>query len=161
VRKATIDLIDAIALWQETFTKPLRPRLLECDYIIDRMITHIDFVNATALRKMFNFQIFRGNILLLPFPNLFANIPVKVPLATAIQIEQFASPPENVIVRCYQFLINCLPEAVYKKQLVSLEKVPSHLLFLLSCAAVVPSAAITTTSLSLIHFHCCICAFSG
>jgi hypothetical protein len=68
VRESTINLLLAISVWQETFTKPIRPQLMDCDYIVDRIVNHIDFVNSSHVRKMLNFQILRGNVLLLPFP---------------------------------------------------------------------------------------------
>ena len=54
VRKLTFDLIKAIRGWQKGFTRLRRPNLMEKDYMID-MVTAIDFVNMTTLRKKFNF----------------------------------------------------------------------------------------------------------
>lgn len=122
VRRATMNLIYAISLWQETFTKPIRPKILEVDYIIERMIKHIDFINASPLRKLFNFQFFRGNVLLIPYPNLFSNVPVKVSTKLAVQIQYFAAPPEDELIRCYQFLVNCLPDNIFKQNVVSIQK---------------------------------------
>jgi hypothetical protein len=78
VRNSTIKLIKAISVWQESFTKPIRPRLMECDYIVDKMIKYVDIINGTKVKRTFNFQFLRGNVLLLPFPNPKTIAPLKV-----------------------------------------------------------------------------------
>lgn len=122
IRASTIDLIRAISVWQESFTKPLRPQLMECDYIIVKMIKCMDIINGTKLRRTFNFQFLRGNALLLPFPNPKTIQPIKVSAALGEQIHMFANPNEEDLIFCYQFLINCLPDDIYANRLVSLNK---------------------------------------
>ncbi len=122
IRTSTIELIKAISIWQESFTKPIRPQLMECDYIIAKMIKYIDIVNGSKLKRTFNFQFFRGNALLLPFPNPKTIQPIKVSPALGEQIHAFANPNEEEITFCYQFLINCLPDDIYANRLVSINK---------------------------------------
>lgn len=122
IRASTIDLIRAISVWQESFTKPLRPQLMECDYIVMKMIKHMDILNGTKLRRTFNFQFLRGNTLLLPFPNPKTIQPIKVSSALGEQIHMFANPNEEDLIFCYQFLINCLPDDIYANRLASLNK---------------------------------------
>ena len=137
VRQATVELLFAISKWQETFTKPIRPQIMECDYIIERIIKHIDFVNSSHVRKLFHFQILRGNALLLPFPkNDLSNIiksggkidnieQLVIAVSSqeiANELSKFMSPDENVVIKCYQILINCLPDEVFSKVLVPLDR---------------------------------------
>eukprot|EP01037_Dinobryon_pediforme_P036968 gene36968-44183_t len=61
LREVTMRLIKAIRAWQDSFTRPVRPTIYNCDYIIDRMIKHVDFINGSKVRKIFNFQFYRGN----------------------------------------------------------------------------------------------------
>lgn len=123
IRLTTIALIKASSVWQESFTSPIRTTIYECDYIIDRVIKHIDFINALShLRKIFNFQFFRGNPLLLPFPSLVHSEPISVQASLYDELQKFANPNEEDVVFVYQFLINSLPESVYSEVLVPLEK---------------------------------------
>eukprot|EP01032_Pedospumella_encystans_P003504 gene3504-4140_t len=122
VRDATVDLIRSISVWQESFTSPIRPRILDCDYIIDRMIYHIDFINSTKLKRVFNFQFYRGNVLLLPYPNPKSAEPVRITSALAVELKKFAAPPEETVIFCYQFLINCLPDDIYKDKVAPLRR---------------------------------------
>jgi hypothetical protein len=122
VREATVDIIRSISVWQESFTKPLRPRLLDCDYVVDRLLYHIDFINATNLKRIFNFQFYRGNFLLLPYPNPKTVDPVRISTALGREIRAFAAPPEEAVLCCYQFMINCLPEAVYQDKVAPLKR---------------------------------------
>lgn len=122
VRDATVELIRSISVWQESFTTPIRPRILDCDYIIDRMIYHIDFINSTKLKRVFNFQFYRGNVLLLPYPNPKSAEPVRVNSALGVELKKFAAPSEETVVFCYQFLINCLPDDVYRDKVAPLRR---------------------------------------
>jgi hypothetical protein len=122
VRDVTIRLLKAIASWQNSFTKPLRPTLLQCDYMVAKMVKKMDFVDSSKIRTIFNFQFFRGNALLLPFPTLRDGSPIQVGQALSKEIRKFSSPPEADIIAGYQVLINSLPDDVYKGRLVSLEK---------------------------------------
>eukprot|EP01031_Cornospumella_fuschlensis_P039878 gene39878-48558_t len=122
VRDVTIQLLKAIAAWQMSFTRPIRPNLLQCDYMVEKVVKHIDFINASKIRKIFNFQFLRGNALLLPFPNLRNDTPIKVGQALGKEIKKFSNPVEADVVAAYQVLLNSLPDEVYKEQLVSIEK---------------------------------------
>mmetsp|Transcript_11300 Transcript_11300/g.15541 ORF Transcript_11300/g.15541 Transcript_11300/m.15541 type:complete len:631 (+) Transcript_11300:55-1947(+) len=137
VRNATIKLLLAISKWQEAFTKPIRPQLMDCDYIIEKVIKHIDFVNSSPIRKIFNFQILRGNALLLPYPKSDLSHTIKTGgTITAIEnpsigvssqeiadaMRGFTTINEENIIRCYQFLINCIPDDIYENKLASLER---------------------------------------
>lgn len=122
VRETTIDLIRSISIWQESFTKPIRPQLLDCDYIVVRLINHIDFINSSELKRTFNFQFYRGNVLLLPYLNPKTAEPVRVSTALGKEIKKFAAPSEETVVFCYQFLINCLPDDVYENKLAPLKR---------------------------------------
>ncbi|RYH21756.1 hypothetical protein EON65_20250, partial [archaeon] len=122
VRDVTIQLLKAIAAWQISFTRPIRPTLLQCDYMVEKIVKHMDFINASKIRKIFNFQFFRGNALLLPFPNLRNDTPIKVGQALGKEIKKFSTPTEADVVAAYQVLLNSLPDEVYKEQLVSIEK---------------------------------------
>lgn len=121
-REVTIKLIKAIQSWQDSFTRPIRPTIYNCDYIVDKMIKHIDFVNGSNIRKLFNFQFLRGNPLLLPYPGLSSSDPIKVHAALGKEIRAFAYPDEESVTECYQFFINCLPEDIYQDHLVSMQK---------------------------------------
>eukprot|EP01038_Epipyxis_sp_PR26KG_P010763 gene10763-14454_t len=121
VRNATMDVIDAAWRWQDIFTKPLRPQLLSCDYLTERLIKHIDFVNGSNIRKMFNFQFKRGNVLLLPFPGVKIQPPIKLNTALAKEVYEFANPSEERLTHCYQMLLNTLSDEEYSK-IVSLQE---------------------------------------
>lgn len=122
VREATVDLIRSISVWQESFTAPIRPRILDCDYIIDHMIYHIDFINSTKLKRVFNFQFYRGNVLLLPYPNPKTAEPVRITSTLGVELKKFAAPSEETVIFCYQFLINCLPDDIYKDKVAPLRR---------------------------------------
>lgn len=122
VRDTTVELIKVISVWQESFTKPIRPQLLDCDYIIVRLINHIDFVNSTVLKRQFNFQFYRGNVLLLPYSNPKTVEPVRISTVLAREIKKFAAPSEETVVFCYQFLINCLPKEIYENKVAPLKR---------------------------------------
>lgn len=115
VRNCTLNVVDGIEKWMQGFTKIITPHLLQCDYIAQRLIKHIDFVNATSLRRIFNFQINRGNFLILPLPNPRTITPNRVDAKLAQAILDFAKPPEENIVKCYQFLLNILPVKIFRK----------------------------------------------
>ena len=115
VRKLTFDLIKAIRGWQKGFTRLRRPNLMEKDYMID-MVTAIDFVNMTTLRKKFNFIIGRGNVFILPIKgNPNAPPPVECSPKLAELVHKFANPSENDLQDGYQALLNSLPPPDYNK----------------------------------------------
>lgn len=123
VRFSTIKAIKAISIWQDSFTRNIRPIIFQNDYIQEKLIKQINFINATKLKKIFNFQFFRGNLLLLPFPNLNKNdTPIKVSPALGKEIREFAYPLEQDIIASYNILYNCLPEEYFHEKLISLEK---------------------------------------
>ncbi len=125
LREVTIRFIKTVENWQGSFTKFVRPELYSIDYLISKFLRDIDFINASKLKKIFNFQFYRGNILLLPYPSGITskNIdPLRVNPELGLEIKKFANPDEDQLVSCYQVLINSLPEEIYSKRLVSLEK---------------------------------------
>jgi hypothetical protein len=122
VRFSTIKAIKAISRWQDSFTRQIRPLIFGGDYIVQKLLKHINFVNSSKMRRIFNFQFFRGNPLLLPFPNLSTQAPIKVSPQLGKEIRDFAFPNENDVVQAYQILLNSLPDEVYKEQLVSLNQ---------------------------------------
>jgi hypothetical protein len=122
VRFSTIKAIKAISRWQDSFTRQIRPLIFGGDYIVQKLLKHVNFVNSSKMRRIFNFQFFRGNPLLLPFPNLSTQAPIKVSPQLGKEIRDFAFPNENDVVQAYQILLNSLPDEVYKEQLVSLNQ---------------------------------------
>ena len=58
VREATFEFFVACEAWQLSYTRIRRPRLLECDYLI-KMISSLDFVNGTYLRRKLCFRLDR------------------------------------------------------------------------------------------------------
>ena len=115
VREATVNLIEATFAWQQGFTKNIRPQLCEIDYIV-KMINTLDFVSATPLRRKLNFQLGRGNCLLLPLINSQTVRRVTdVNEELGKQIHIFANPNVDVIKKCYTIMINTLPPDLYKK----------------------------------------------
>jgi len=121
VRRYTIDLLKGISKWQESFVRPIRPKLLDCDYIIDRLCHHINFINTSSIRKIFNFRFMKGNVLLLPYPSSSKIEPIYVNNELLLQIKEFIQPNEEDIIICYQILINCLPDDIYKNDVASLK----------------------------------------
>jgi hypothetical protein len=122
VRRLTFKVIKAISIWQDSFTKQLRPIVFQGDYIIEKLIKYIDFINSSKLKKIFNFQFYRGNVLLLPYPSLKEEDPIKVPPALGKEIKDFAFPSEDEIISAYTVLYNTLPEDIYREKVVSIEK---------------------------------------
>ena len=119
VRECTIDFFEAIEMWQLAYTKVKRPKLLESDYLI-KIVTSVDFMNSSHLRRRLNFRLDRGNILLLP-RNSGKEAPVlEVGEELAKHMRIFASPHQEKLVNAYQLLMNVLPEQYYQ-QLVPLE----------------------------------------
>ena len=121
VRRYTIDLLKGISKWQESFVRPIRPKLLDCDYIIDRLCYHINFINTSNIRKIFNFRFMKGNVLLLPYPSSSKIEPIFVNNELLLQIKEFIQPNEDDIIICYQILVNCLPDDIYKNDVASLK----------------------------------------
>jgi hypothetical protein len=113
-RNTTMELMDAIAVWQQGFTRVLRPILMEADYMI-KLIKGADFFNATYLRRIFNFSLGSRNLLFLPMPNPRTIEPVTASYELREQIKQFAAPPIEKIIACYQMLINSLPRPIFSK----------------------------------------------
>lgn len=115
VREYTLLVVEGIEKWQQGFTKVIHPPLLQCNYILERLVKHIAFVNSTNLRRVFNFQINRGNFLLLPLPNPRTIEPNRVSSKTAEQILLFANASEEKVAKCYQFLINTMEPKEFQK----------------------------------------------
>lgn len=124
MREVTIRFIKTVENWQGSFTRFIRPELYSIDYMASKFLRDIDFINSSKVKKLFNFQFYRGNVLLLPYQSgVTKNIdPLRVHPELGEEIRKFSHPDEEVVVACYQVLINCLPEDIYLKKLVSLEK---------------------------------------
>lgn len=121
-RELTIQFVKYLSYWQGAFTQPVRPMLFEGDYLIHDFMKSTDFVNSSKIRKIFNFQFYRGNVLMLPYPNMKTIEPPKVHPDLYKELEIFANPKEEDVIACYQILINTLPDAVYREKLAPLEK---------------------------------------
>jgi ribosomal protein L12E/L44/L45/RPP1/RPP2 len=125
LREVTVRFIKTVEKWQGSFTRFIRPELYSIDYMASKFLRDVDFINSSKLKKIFNFQFYRGNILLLPYPSgiTLKNVdPLRVHPDLNEEIKKFSNPDEEDVIACYQVLINCLPEDVYSKRLVSLEK---------------------------------------
>jgi hypothetical protein len=115
-RNTTMELMTAIAVWQQGFTRVLRPILMESDYMI-KLIKAADFYcdGATYLRRYFNFSLGTKNLLFLPMPNPRTIEPVMVSPELLQQVKDFAAPPLEKILGCYQILINSIPRPIFNK----------------------------------------------
>ena len=114
VRNSTIDLLRAIGIWQQCFTKLKRPQLMEKDYLVG-MISDADYFSNSKARKYFNFMLGRGNILLLPRTNVLKKPPVEVTQELSDLIYKFANPSTEDIRESYQVMINSLSPRMYRQ----------------------------------------------
>lgn len=112
IRESTYDLFEAINTWQQGFTRTRRPEILRGDYMV-KIVSSTNFVNGTHLRRIMNFSIERGNILLLPRPNKSTQPVMPVSKEFAAEIHKFAAPQQDRIVKVYQAMLNCVPQAVF------------------------------------------------
>ena len=114
LRNATYDLCDTIECWQRAFTKIASPQLFGSDYIAG-MAEKQNFLNGSKLKKMYNFNIGKGNLLLLPIPTTGhgANSQEKILDHKCIpgvnphlwqQMLIFSNPPVDRTVRFYRML---------------------------------------------------------
>ena len=115
VREATYDLLDSVAIWQQGFTKNIRPQLLNIDYLCD-MVSSLEFVSATHLRRTYSFQLGMGNFMLLPLPTVGKSKP-PTPLSRELceALHNFGHPCEHKLVKAYTILLNCMSQSEFKK----------------------------------------------
>ena len=118
LREATIAFMETLEIWQDAFTKVIRPKLHNCDYLLERMLHQTDFINTAEFKRLYNYTISIGNFLLLPIANKRTLPPMKVSQELNDEILKFANPSDLLIeriIRSYQILINCTHEKHYKK----------------------------------------------
>lgn len=120
VREATFAFFEACEAWQLAYTRVRRPRLLECDYLV-KMVSSVDFVNGTYLRRKLCFRLDRGNILLIPRVASSKNAGIlEVSEELSSVLKSFATPTQDKVINVYQIMLNCLPPEKYEK-LVKIE----------------------------------------
>ena len=109
-REATYDLIEGTLMWQQGFTKKIRPQLMSVDYLV-KMLDSMTFLSSSSLRRMFVFTFGHlGNLFVLPMPALSSSKPPhKVDDTLAEALRKFAQPDEIRMINCYKILQNCMP----------------------------------------------------
>lgn len=114
LRESTLNISDAIEVWQQAFTKVVSPQLFGTDYITG-MIKRQEFLITLKIRKIFNFNISTGNILMLPIAS--GGIQSKNSGCTSDLIDQmelYASPSAERIKRFYSMLEKFLPPKIFR-----------------------------------------------
>ena len=105
----TIDLINYISQWQQTFTKMRRPKLKQTDFLT-KIADTVDFISSSPVNRIYKFHIARGNIFLLPIPVGRNGRPVRASPKLANQLMRFASPSHEQLSKAYHVLRVCLPD---------------------------------------------------
>jgi hypothetical protein len=115
LRDETFALGEAVNQWIKGYTKVVRPFINETDYVVN-MIDHIDLMNGIKLRRLFDFNFGKGNVLLLPSPLPRAiKLPIrKINMKLAREIEKFAAPSEDLVIKFYKTMKMCLPGDMYR-----------------------------------------------
>lgn len=114
IRAATFDLIDQISLWQKIYVKSRRPQIMSVDYLI-KMITQLNFMGMSRIRKFLNFGVSRGNIFLLPISTGRITEPAGVSRKVMQQLQIFVNPNVDKVIECYSFFQKCVPEFYFNK----------------------------------------------
>jgi len=115
-REATYDLIEGTLMWQQGFTKNIRPQLMSVDYLV-KMIDSMTFLSSSNFRRVFVFTFGPfGNLFVLPMPALSVTKPPhKVDDVLADVLDKFAQPNEIRMINCYKILQNCMPPDDFKR----------------------------------------------
>ena len=116
VRESTYDLIEGVQMWQQGFTKNIRPQLMSVDYLVD-LIDCMQFFGQSGLRRTFVFTTgVPGNIFLLPMPAMSVKRPPnKCDEALFEAVNHFASPDESRMINCLKIMQNSLPPHEFKR----------------------------------------------
>ena len=114
LRDSTIILINHISKWQRCFTKLRRPFIKESDYLLN-IIESVEILCTSKVNKLFNFNIERGNILILPIPIGKFNSTFTATDRLRLEIDKFINPNISDVVATYQILWQCLPSSITSK----------------------------------------------
>ena len=116
VRQATFTFMEAVEVWQDGYTQVIRPTLLGCDYLVKLFIKRMDFMNVAEIKRIFNFQVGSGNVLLIPMANRrVLESPVQINSEIQEEINKLVNFDSEKVIRVYQVLINCLSNKQYAK----------------------------------------------
>jgi hypothetical protein len=113
IREATLNLFEQIIEWQKMFVHPQRPNLLNKDYLFE-IVTSLEFLNSSKLRKHLNFAVMRGNLFALPLSTGKPKDPVPVSSAIMKEIDRFSNPDMDRLIAAYSLLQRSLPKKKFQ-----------------------------------------------
>jgi hypothetical protein len=113
IRESTLDLFEQIIEWQKMFVHPKRPFLLNKDYLFE-IVTSMEFLNSSKLRKHLNFAVMRGNLFILPLSTGKPKDPVSVTPAVMKEIDRFSNPDMDRLIAAYTLLQRSLPKKKFQ-----------------------------------------------
>ena len=124
LRNASFDFSDALELWSLEFVTIIRPQLFGSDYLCE-IINKQQILLSLRIRKLFHFRFNPGNILLLPVHFMHSDIisntstinigDILSDTLLLEEMEKFASPPIDRVVKFYKMLWKFLPKKMYEK----------------------------------------------
>lgn len=109
IRRTTLDVLDEIIEWQKMFVKAKRPTIMSEDYLLE-MARSTEFVNASPLKKYFNFTVSRQNIFLLLMRTGKPKDPVDVTPAMNVELQKLADPDMDRVINAYKLFKKTYPK---------------------------------------------------
>lgn len=103
IRETTFIFLEEVIQWQKMFVKAKRPTVMSEDYLL-QMAFSTEFMNASPLKKHYNFSISRQNVFLLLMSTGKPKDPVEVTPRIHEELQKLADP--NLVSRLI-FIRSC------------------------------------------------------
>ena len=91
IRETTLTFLEEVIQWQKMFVKAKRPTVMSEDYLLE-MARSTEFVNASPLKKHYNFSVSRQNVFLLLMSTGKPRDPVQVTPRIHEELQKLADP---------------------------------------------------------------------
>mmetsp|Transcript_9087 Transcript_9087/g.15366 ORF Transcript_9087/g.15366 Transcript_9087/m.15366 type:complete len:470 (-) Transcript_9087:17-1426(-) len=109
IRETTLDFMETVIQWQKMFVKAKRPTVMSEDYLI-QMARSTEFVNASPLKKHYNFSVSRQNVFLLLMGTGKPKDPVPVTPRINEELQKLADPDMDRIINAYKLFKQTYPK---------------------------------------------------
>lgn len=108
MRELTLRFVEGVMEWQKMFVKAKRPRIMSEDYLIE-MARSTEFINASPLRKYYNFAVSRQNVFLLLMTTGKPKDPMCVSPRINEELQKLSDPDMDRVIEAYKLFKKCLP----------------------------------------------------